>query len=60
MGHSFLMPYFPVLYCLGDMPFSRKKNLLNEGVSAKWRRSAIWVMLNSEVRSRNEASMRSI
>ena len=44
--------YFSALYCLGDMPFRREKNLLNEGVSAKLRRSAIWVMLSEVVRSR--------
>ena len=51
-------------YCsrkaLGDWPFRREKNLLKEGVSAKWRRSAIWEMLSSEVRSRNMASVSSI
>ena len=55
-----IVPHFPILYCLGDIPFSREKNLLNEGVSAKWRRSAIWVMLIDVVRSRKEASIRSI
>ncbi len=42
------------------MPFRREKNLLNEGMSAKWRWSAIWVMLIGDVRSRKEASIRSI
>jgi hypothetical protein len=38
----------------------REKNLLNEGESAKQSRLAIWLMLNSDVRRRNEASMSSI
>ena len=42
------------------MPFRREKNLLNEGVSAKCRWSAIWVMLIGDMRSRKEASINSI
>ena len=50
----------PFRYSFGLMPLRREKNLLNEGVSAKWRRSAIWVMLSWEVCNRKEASIRSI
>ena len=50
----------PFLYSFGLMPLRREKNLLNEGVSAKWRWSAIWVMLSWEVCNRKEASIRSI
>ena len=53
----FISYYFSILYRLGFMPFMRRKNLLKDGVSAKWSRSAIWVMLIGEVRSRKEASI---
>ena len=52
--------YFCFLYSFGDRPFSLEKNLLKEGVSAKWRWSAIWVMLSTEVCNRKEASISSI
>ena len=41
------------------MPFRREKNLLKDGVSAKWRWSAIWAMLSWEVCNRKDASMSS-
>ena len=50
----------PFRYSFGLMPLRREKNLLNEGVSAKWRCSAIWVMLSWEVCKRKEASISSI
>ena len=48
---------FPSRYAFGDTPFLRKKNLLNEAVSAKCRRSAICPIVSCVVRSRKEASM---
>ena len=47
-------------YSRGERPFVRRKNLLSEGVSAKWRRSAICWMLRLDVRSRKDASIMSI
>ena len=52
--------YFSIRNRLGLMPFMRRKNLLNEGVSAKWRWSAISVMLSWEVCNRKEASINNI
>ena len=43
---------FPSLKALGDTPFKREKNLLNDGVSAKCSRSAIWVTLSEVVVSK--------
>ena len=37
--------YFLFLYSLGEQPFILEKNLLNEGVSAKFSWSAIWVIV---------------
>ena len=47
-------------YSRGERPFMRRKNLLSEEVSAKWRRSAICWMLRLDVRSRKDASIMSI
>ena len=55
-----MVGFYDSLYSLGDWPFILEKNLLKEGVSAKWRRSPICAILKFDVRSRKEASTISI
>ncbi len=50
----------PFRYSFGLIPLRREKNLLKDGVSAKWRWSAIWLRLSWEVCNRKEASISSI
>ena len=47
-------------YALGEIPFKREKNLLNEGRSAKWSLSAICAMVRLEEESNQVASIDSI
>lgn len=56
-NHKFCQNYPSSRKLFGDIPLLRRKNLLNDAMSAKFSRSAICMTLRSVVFSRNDASI---